>query len=195
MGPYSSVQFSSVAQWCLTLATPWTTARQASLSITNSWSLPKLMSNESLMPSNHLILCRPLLLPPSIFPSIRVFSRDLICGSQFGVLSVSKRPSLVAQLVKESTCIAGDLGLIPGLRRSPGEGNGNPLQCSCLENSHGQRSLMSYGPWGHRTTVHGVVKSWTTEQLTLEVRKSIRLSCFCISAPFIVKTREKERRK
>ena len=150
MGPYSSVQFSSVAQWCLTLATPWTTARQASLSITNSWSLPKLMSNESLMPSNHLILCRPLLLPPSIFPSIRVFSRDLICSSQFGVLSVSKRPSLVAQLVKESTCIAGDLGLIPGLRRSPGEGNGNPLQCSCLENSHGQRSLMSYGPWGRK---------------------------------------------
>ena len=128
------------------------------------------------MPSNHLILCRPLLLPPSIFPSIRVFSRDLIYSSQFGILSVSKRASLVAQLVKESTCIAGDLGLIPGLRRSPGEGNSNPLQCSCLENSHGQRSLMSYSPWGHRTTVQGVVESWTTEQLTLEVRKSIRLS-------------------
>ena len=57
-------------------ATPWTAARQASLSITNSRSLPKLMSIESVMPSNHLILCRPLLLSPSIFPSIRVFSNE-----------------------------------------------------------------------------------------------------------------------
>ena len=56
--------------------TPWTTARQASLSITNSRSLPKLMSIELLMPSNHLILCHPLLLLPSIFPSIRVFSNE-----------------------------------------------------------------------------------------------------------------------
>jgi len=55
---------------------PWTTARQASLFITNSWSLPKLMSIESVMPSNYLILCHPLLLLPSIFPSIRVFSND-----------------------------------------------------------------------------------------------------------------------
>ena len=52
--------------------TPWTAARQASLSITNSWSLLKLMSVELVMPSNHLILCRPLLLLPSTFPSIRV---------------------------------------------------------------------------------------------------------------------------
>ena len=58
--------------------TPWTTAHQASLSITNSWSLLKLMSIESVMPSNHLILCRPLLLPPSIFLSIRVFSDESV---------------------------------------------------------------------------------------------------------------------
>ena len=58
-------------------ATPWTTAWQVSLSITNSQSLPKLMSIESVMPSSHLILCRPLLLLPSIFPSIRVFSNEL----------------------------------------------------------------------------------------------------------------------
>ena len=56
--------------------TPWTAARQASLSITNSQSLLKLMSIESVMPSNHLTLCRPLLLPPSIFSSIRVFSDE-----------------------------------------------------------------------------------------------------------------------
>ena len=67
----SSVQLLSRV-WLF--ATPWTAAYQASLSITNSWSLPKLMSIESVMPSNHLILCRPLLLLPSIFPNIRIFS-------------------------------------------------------------------------------------------------------------------------
>ena len=65
-----SVQFSSVAQSCPTLETPWTAAHQASLSITNSQSLLKLMSIESMIPSNHLMLCCPLLLPSSIFPSI-----------------------------------------------------------------------------------------------------------------------------
>ena len=59
---------------------PWTAARQASLSITNPQSLLKLMSIESVMPSNHLIICRPLLLPPSIFPSIRVFSNESVLG-------------------------------------------------------------------------------------------------------------------
>ena len=56
--------------------TPWTTACQASLSITNSWSPPKPMSIELVMPSNHLILCHPLLLLPSIFPSIKVFPSE-----------------------------------------------------------------------------------------------------------------------
>ena len=58
--------------------TPWTATGQASLSITNSWSLLKLMSIELVMPSNHLILCHPLLLLPSIFPSIRVFSDESV---------------------------------------------------------------------------------------------------------------------
>ena len=58
--------------------TPWTAVCQASLSITNSWSLLKLVSIESVMPSNHLILCSLLLLPPSIFPSIRVFSNESV---------------------------------------------------------------------------------------------------------------------
>ena len=73
-----SVQFSSVQSLsCVWLfVTPWTAARQASLSLTNSQSLLKLMSTESVMPSNHLRLCRPLLLPPSILPSIRVFSSE-----------------------------------------------------------------------------------------------------------------------
>ena len=72
---FSSVQLLSCVQL---FATPWTAARQTSLSITNSQSLLKLMSIESVMPSNHLILCRPFLLPPSIFPSIRVFSNELV---------------------------------------------------------------------------------------------------------------------
>ena len=58
--------------------TPWTAAHPASLSITNSWSLLKLMSIKSVMPSNHLILCHPLLFPPSIFPSIGVFSNESV---------------------------------------------------------------------------------------------------------------------
>ena len=59
---------------------------------------------------------------------------------------------------KESACNAGELGLIPGLGRSPGGGNGNPLQYSCLVNPHGQRSLVGYSPWGHK-------ESDMTEQL------------------------------
>ena len=70
---FSSVQLLS----CVRLsATPWMAACQTSLSIINFWSLPKLMSTESVMPSNHLILCCPLLLLPSIFPSIKVFSNE-----------------------------------------------------------------------------------------------------------------------
>ena len=72
---YSSVQIQLLS--CVQLfATPWTAACQASLSITNSQSLLKLMSTESVIPSNHLILCHTLLLPPSIFPNIRVFPNE-----------------------------------------------------------------------------------------------------------------------
>ena len=165
-------------------ATPWTAACQAFLSITNSRSSLKLMSTESVMPSSHLFLCRPLLLLPSIFPSIRVFSNEsvlLIRWPNYGTFSFSISPSneysglisfridwldllavqgtlkslfsnttvqkhqfFGAQLyspdlpggseVKASACKAGDPGSIPGSGRSPGEGNGTPLQYSCLEN-------------------------------------------------------------
>ena len=73
---FSSVQFRSVAQLCLTLCTPWITARQASLSITNSRSSLRLTFIGSVMPSSHLILCCPLLLLPPIPPKIRVFSNE-----------------------------------------------------------------------------------------------------------------------
>ena len=72
---FSSVQFLGIGQL---FVTPWAAAHQASLSITNSYSLLKLMSIELVMPSNHLILCHPLLLPPSIFPNIRVFSNESV---------------------------------------------------------------------------------------------------------------------
>ena len=72
---FSSVQSLSCVQL---FVTPWTAAPQASLSITNSWSLLKLMSIESVMPSNHLIFCCPLLLLPSIFPSIRPYSNESV---------------------------------------------------------------------------------------------------------------------
>ena len=76
----SVLQLSSVQSLShvLLFVTPQTTARQASLSNTNSWDLVKFMSIKSVMPSNHFILCHPLLLLPSIFPSIRVFSKESI---------------------------------------------------------------------------------------------------------------------
>ena len=98
------VQFSSVTQSCPTLyETPCTATRQASLSITNSRSPPKPMSIKSVMPSNHLILCRPLLLLPSIFPSIRVFSNESALrirwpkywSSSFNISPSSEHPGLI----------------------------------------------------------------------------------------------------
>ena len=102
--PYAT--FSSVQ--CLScvwlFVTPWTTARQASLSITNSQSPPKPMSIELVMPSNHLILCRPLLLLPSIFPSTRVFSnKSTLCirwpkywSFSFSISPSNEQPGLIS---------------------------------------------------------------------------------------------------
>ena len=84
--PYRhGTQFSSVQSFShiRLFATPWTAAHQASLSIPNSWNLLKLMCIESVMPSNHLISCRPLLFPPSIFPGIRVFSSESVLGNRW----------------------------------------------------------------------------------------------------------------
>ena len=75
--------------------TPWTTAHQASLAITNSRSLLKFMSTESVMPSNHLILCLPLLLPPSVFPSIGVFSNNQLFASGVQSIGVSDSASVL----------------------------------------------------------------------------------------------------
>jgi len=99
---FSSVQFRHVQLF----ATPWTTAQQASLSITNSRSPPKLMSIESVMPSNHLILCRPLLLLPSIFPNIMVFSNESALrvrwpkywSFSFNISSSNEHPGLIFRM-------------------------------------------------------------------------------------------------
>ena len=98
---FSSVQSLSRVQL---FATPWTAACQASLSITNSWSLLRLMSIESVMPSNHLIPCCPLLLPPSIFPSIRVFFNESVLhirwpkywSFSFNISPSSEHPGLIS---------------------------------------------------------------------------------------------------
>ena len=98
----SSVQFSRLV--VSDSATPWTGACQASLSITNSWSLPKLMSTELVMPSSHLTLCCPLLLLPSIFPSIKVFSSaSALCirwpkywSFSFSIIPSKEHPGLIS---------------------------------------------------------------------------------------------------
>ena len=147
------------------------------------------MSIESVMPSSHLILCCPLLLPP-IPPSIRVFSNESTLRMRwpeywsfsFSISPSNEHPGLISLRMdwldllavqgilksllyhqtihlkgfpggsesKETACNAEDPGLIPGSGRSPGEGQGNPLQCSCLENP------MDRGSWW--ATVHGVTK-------------------------------------
>ena len=96
----------SVAQSCPTLWTPWTAARQASPSITNSQSLLKLTSIQLVMPSSHLILCRPLLLLPSICPSIRVFSNEsVLCmrwpkywSFSFSIIPSKEYPGLIFRM-------------------------------------------------------------------------------------------------
>ena len=100
---FASVDFShSVVS---DFVTPWTAARQASQSITNSWSLLKLMSIELVMPSNHFILCHPLLLLPSIFPSIRIFSSESVLhirwpkywSFSFNISPSNEHPGLISR--------------------------------------------------------------------------------------------------
>ena len=101
MWTFSSVHLLSHV-WLF--VTPWTAARQASLSITNSWSSPKPMFIESVMPSTHLILCHPLLLLPSIFPRIRVFSNESALGIRwpkswsfsFKISPTNEHPGLIS---------------------------------------------------------------------------------------------------
>ena len=217
--------------------TPWTAACQASLPITSSQSLPKLMSIESVRPSSHLVLCRCLLLLPSIFPNIKVFSNELVLHIRwpkywsisfsfsvspsneysglisfpidwFDLLAVQypikqdgatnwnvatpemppnriSKGELIYQPItlkkgfpggsddKEPTCNVGDLSSIPGLGRSPGGGHGNALQYSCLKNPQGQRSLAGYSPWGSKELDTG--EQWSPAQQRLRRASPVAL--------------------
>ena len=184
-GDVSSVRSRSCVQL---FATPWTTAHQAYLSITNSRSLLKIMSIKLVMPSNHLILCRPLLLLPSIFPSIRVFSNELVLCIRWPKywsfsfnISLSSYPS-------DATWFLWD----KGSEGFPGGASGKETDCQCRRGkrhgfspwvgkiprrrawqstpvflpgeSRGQRSLVGYSPWG--------CKEWTQlKQLSRHAHK------------------------
>ena len=124
-------------------ATPWTAARQASLSFTVSQSLLKLISSELAMPSNHLILCRPRLLPPSNFLSIRIFSNE----SDLRI----RRPKYWSFSFR--ICPSNAYLELNSFRDWLGEGDRTPLQYSCLENP------MDGGAWW--AAVHGVARSRT----------------------------------
>ena len=106
-------QFSSIQSlsWVRVFGTPWTAACQASLSITNSWSLLKLKSIKSVMPSNHLILCHPLLLP-SIFPSVRVFSMSQLFALGGQSIGVSASTSVLPMNTQDWSLL-GWIGWIP----------------------------------------------------------------------------------
>ena len=148
---YSSVESLSRVQL---FETPWTAAHQASLSITNSQSLLKFTYIESVMPSNQLILCRPLLLLPSIFPSIRVFCNESALHTRWPKYwSFSFSLGFPGHSAgKESACNAGDPSSIPGFGRSPGR---ERLPTPVLWPGE---FLGLYSPWGHKELE-------TTEQL------------------------------
>ena len=147
--------------------TAWIAACQASLSITNSQSSLRLTSIESVMPSNNLILCCPLLLLPSILPSIRVFSNESVLqirwpkywSSSFSI-SPSKEYSGLISFRMDLLDLLAVQGTFKSLLQQKssilwhsaffGEGNGNPLQYSCLENPTDGEAWADYSPCGHK---------------------------------------------
>ncbi|KAB0340697.1 hypothetical protein FD754_022907 [Muntiacus muntjak] len=147
MDQFSSVQSLSCVQL---FVTPWTAAHQASLSITNSQSLPKLMSIELVMPSNHLILCCPLLLLPSIFPSIRVFSNEsVLCirWPKYWSFSFNISPSNEHSGLLSFRMDWLDLLAVQGTLKS------------LLQHHSSKASILRHSAW--RAAVHGVTMSRT----------------------------------
>ena len=158
----SPIQFSSVQLLsCVWLfATPRTAACQASLSTTNSQSLPKFRSIEFVMPSNHLILCCPLLLLPSIFPSIRVFSNELVLcirwpkywSFTFSISPSNEYSGLVSFRMEWMDLLAAQGTLKSLLQhhnlKATGRRKWQPIPVPLPGKSHGRRSLVCYSPWG-----------------------------------------------
>ena len=141
MDPYVVVQSLNHVRL---LATPWTAARQASLSTTNSWSLLKLMSTESVMPSNRLVLCHPLFLLPSIFPNIGVFSNDSalrIGWSKYGTLHTYQVCTSCCELWHHSII---SQRLWAGVRRSPPRA---PPRTRVKAREHGHQEIQSRSNW------------------------------------------------
>ena len=127
---FSSVLSISRVRLC---ATPWTAARQASLSITNCQSLPKPTSIESVMPSNHPILFHPLLLLPSIFPSIRVFSNESALCIRWPNIGVSASTAVLPMNTQDWSAL-GWTGWSPCSTRNPQESSPTP-QCKSINSS------------------------------------------------------------
>ena len=129
------IQFSSVqsVQSCLTLCDLWTAACQASLAITNSWNLLKIMSIESVMPSNHLILRSPLFLLPSIFLSIRVFSNESALCIRWPNIGVSASTAVLPMNAQDWSAL-GWTGWSPCGTRNPQESSPTP-QCKSINSS------------------------------------------------------------
>ena len=183
LSQFSSVQSLSCVQL---FATPWIAARQASLSITNSRSSLILTSIQSVMPSSHLILCRPLLLLPPIPPSIRVFSNESnlhmrwpkYWSFSFSISASNEHLGLISFRMDwlDLLAVQGTLKSLfqhhsskasihfPFSLSCIGEGNGNPLQCSCLENPR-----EGGASWA---AIHGVAQSQTRLKRLSSSRRS-----------------------
>ena len=166
-------QFSSVAQSCLTLCNPMNHSTPGLPSITNSWSLPKLMSIESVMPSSHLILCRPLLLLPPIPPSIRVFSTESTLrmmwpkywSFSFSIRPSNEHPGLVSFRMNWLDLLAVQGTLKSFLNTTVQKHQFFSAQLSSQSNSH--------------------IRTWPLEKPTEKVYKTLlRLASGAASAPF-----------
>ena len=128
-------------------ATPWTTARQASLSFTISWSLLKCMSTESVMPSNHLILCRPLLFLPSISPSIRVFSNHQLYFHKKCKKKKKEIRFIIPVLHRQQQKLGGLKNFPDFTVRQRESGSGNRPACSLTVFLPGMETWGRPGPW------------------------------------------------
>ena len=138
---FSSVQWLSCAQL---FVTPWTAVHQAFLSITNTWSLLKLMSIESVMPSNHLILCSPLLLLHSIFLSIRSFQMSQFITSGGQSMRVSASASVLPRNTQNWSHLGWTFIYLPGGKWIPSEW---PLSCIFFSTPSPKSSIDTFPDW------------------------------------------------